>query len=101
MKTGIYGGTFSPPHLGHYLAARAFLEKVELDELLIIPALVPPHKQIKYEDDPVSRLEMCRLAFADLDKTSVSDLELNRGGKSYTVMTLRELAREGRELYFL
>lgn len=101
MKTGIYGGTFSPPHLGHYLAARAFLENVELDELLIIPALVPPHKQIAYEDDPVSRLEMCRLAFANLDKTSVSDIELNRGGKSYTVMTLRELTRKGRELYFL
>ena len=101
MKTGIYGGTFSPPHIGHYLAARAFLEAFALDELLIIPALVPPHKQINYEDDPVSRLEMCEIAFSGLPDTTVSDLEISRGGKSYTVMTLRELTRKGRELYFL
>ena len=78
MKTGIYGGTFSPPHMGHYLAARAFLEEVGLDELLIIPALVPPHKQIKYKDDPMSRLEMCKIAFSDLPNTVISDLEISR-----------------------
>ena len=101
MKTGIYGGTFSPPHIGHYLAAKAFLENYSLDELLIIPALVPPHKQINYADDPASRLELCRIAFSDLDKVKISDMEIARGGKSYTVMTLRELTREDRELYFL
>lgn len=101
MKTGIYGGTFSPPHIGHYLAAKAFLENYSLDELLIIPALVPPHKQINYADDPASRLELCRIAFSKLDKVKISDMEIARGGKSYTVMTLRELTREDRELYFL
>lgn len=101
MKTGIYGGTFSPPHIGHVAAARAFLSAMQLDELLIIPALIPPHKDIDYPDDPKKRLEMCRLAFGEIDKVSICDVELRRTGKSYTVDTLTELSRDGRELFLL
>ena len=101
MKTGIYGGTFSPPHTGHIGAARAFAEQIELDELIIIPAAIPPHKSVDYSDDPQKRLEMAKIAFGDIKNAEVSDLEMKRGGKSYTVYTLRELAREGRELFLL
>ena len=75
-RIGIYGGTFSPPHIGHVAAAKAFLEALSLDSLLIIPALIPPHKKVAYRDDPHARLEMCRLAFGDLKNTEVSELEI-------------------------
>lgn len=101
MRTGIYGGTFSPPHIGHISAARAFAEQMKLDELLIIPALLPPHKTIDYEDHPEKRFRMCELAFGDIGCATVSDIELRREGKSYTVDTLKALAREGRELFLL
>lgn len=101
MKTGIYGGTFSPPHIGHIAAARAFVSALELDELLIIPALIPPHKELDYPDDPKKRLEMCQLAFGEIDKAEICNIELCRGGKSYTVDTLTELTRDGRELFLL
>ncbi len=101
MRTGIYGGTFSPPHIGHIGAARAFAEQMELDELLIIPAAIPPHKSVDYPDDPQKRLEMAKIAFSDIKNAKISDMEIARGGKSYTVYTLRELTKEGRELFFL
>ena len=100
-RVGIYGGTFSPPHIGHIAAARAFAGQMELDELLIIPAAIPPHKQV---DDPVDaelRLSMCELAFGDIKGARVSNMEITRGGKSYTVLTLRELESEGTELFLL
>lgn len=101
MRTGIYGGTFSPPHTGHMAAARAFAEQMELDELLIIPAAIPPHKNVDSPVDPTLRLRMCELAFGDIRGARVSDMEITRGGKSYTVLTLRELEADGRELFLL
>lgn len=100
-RIGIYGGTFSPPHNGHLAAARAFMEQMWLDILYVIPDALPPHKEMA---DPVSaadRLEMCRLAFGGIEGVYVSDMEIRRGGKSYTVDTLRELAREDRRLFLL
>ncbi len=101
MRVGVYGGTFSPPHIGHIAAARAFAEGLALDELLIIPTYLPPHKTLDYVDDPFRRLEMCRLSFSGIKGVSVSDLELKRKGKSYTADTLAELTEEGRELFLL
>lgn len=101
MRTGIYGGTFSPPHIGHIGAAKAFSEQMQLDELLVIPTAVPPHKEVGYRDEPEARLNMCRIAFSGIKNAEVSDIEIKRGGKSYTVLTLRELAKKGRELYLL
>lgn len=101
MRLGIYGGTFSPIHNAHIRVAKAFCNQFELDKLMVIPAGVPPHKQIIDNDDPQSRLEMCRLAFEGCKRIEVSDMELLREGKSYTVITLRELTAPDRDLYFL
>ena len=100
-KIGIYGGTFSPPHVGHMHAVESFLAAQEVDTLLIIPTCVPPHKEKKDTADASARLEMCRRAFSFSDKIEVSDLEIRRGGKSYTSDTLSALKNEDNELYFL
>lgn len=101
MRIGIYGGTFAPPHLGHVKAAEAFFRQMELDLLYIIPTAVPPHKQIDAADDPRHRLAMCELAFGHMPRVIVSDMEIARGGKSYTVDTLRALTAEDRRLFLL
>lgn len=100
-KVGIYGGTFSPPHNGHVGAAEAFASAVALDKLLIIPDFLPPHKQIDGEIDATERMEMCKLAFSHIPIAEVSDIEIKRGGKSYTALTLSELSSPESELYFL
>lgn len=102
-RLGIYGGTFAPPHNGHVRAALDFLRGAELDSLLVMPAAVPPHKQIAPGDDPEVRLEMARAAFEGLDpRISVSDYEIRRGGASYTYLTLTHFSENtDSELYFL
>ncbi len=100
MRTGIFGGTFSPIHNGHIKAAKSFLAEMELDLLYVIPDRIPPHKQIKGNDDPFLRLEMVKKAFAGEEKIVVSDTELKREGKSYTVETLPQFTGEG-ELFML
>ena len=101
MRIGIYGGTFSPPHNGHLQAARAFMEQMWLDILYVIPTAIPPHKQMDVPVSPTDRMEMCRLAFSGMEGVYVSDMEISRGGKSYTAETLRALKTEDNELYFL
>ena len=100
MRTGIFGGTFSPIHNGHIKAAKAFLTELELDVLYVIPDRIPPHKQISGNDDPYLRFEMVKKAFEDEEKIVVSDTELKREGKSYTVQTLPEFTGNG-ELFML
>lgn len=101
MKVGVYGGTFSPPHKGHINAASAFAKEVGLDKLLIIPTYLPPHKEYREEATADERLSMCRIAFSGVERAEVSDMEILRGGKSYTYMTLEELSGDGSELYLL
>lgn len=101
MRIGIYGGTFAPPHIGHVAAAQAFMVQMKLDILYVIPAGIPPHKQIDAADDPRHRLHMCELAFADVDGVIVSDCEIRRAGKSYTVDTLREFYSPEHRLFLL
>ena len=100
-RVGIFGGTFNPPHIGHIEAARAFARGAELDNLIIMPAFIPPHKEYNSTVSCDERLEMCRIAFKDIKKTLVSDLEISRGGKSYTYLTLKELTNDNVELFFL
>ena len=100
-RTGVYGGTFNPVHKGHIAAAAAFVGQMALDELIIIPTYLPPHKEADPADEPYHRLKMCELAFAGVERTVVSDMEIARGGRSYTVDTLRALTSPGRELFFL
>ena len=95
MKIGIYGGTFNPPHLGHITAAKAVVELLGLDRLLLIPAGIPPHKAMpEGSASAEQRLEMTRLAGEQLDlgsRVQVLDLELKREGRSFTVDTLETL----------
>lgn len=95
MKIGMYGGTFDPPHLGHMEAARAAVAALGLDKLIFIPAKQPPHKALSAESAaPERRLAMTRLMADGLllpGVAEVSDMELTRPGKSYTVDTLRAL----------
>lgn len=100
-RIGIYGGTFSPPHNGHIQAAKAFMEQMWLDFLYVIPTALPPHKEMDIAVSAKDRLEMCRLAFAGIEGIYVSDMEIQRGGRSYTVDTLRELSGEDRRLFLL
>ena len=91
-RIGLYGGTFNPPHLGHIHVARSAVDALGLDRLLIMPSCVPPHKELPADSpSPESRLELLRLAYADVPKTEVSTLELDRGGISYTVDTVAQL----------
>ena len=101
IRVGIYGGTFAPVHNGHVAAAKAFIDQMQLDILYVIPVAIPPHKQIDDGDDPMHRYRMCELAFWDVEKVFVSDVEIKRGGKSYTVDTLRELSAPDRRLFLL
>ena len=101
MRVGIYGGTFSPVHNGHVAAAKAFMEQMWLDILYIIPTGLTPHKTMKGDATAADRLEMCRLAFEGVEGVIVSDLEMKREGKSYTVDTLRELYDPDGRLFLL
>ena len=97
MKIGIYGGTFNPPHLGHLAAAKTAFSVLGLDKLIWIPASLPPHKELPADTPgPEHRLAMAqRMADAMLipKRVSVSAVELERPGKSYTSDTLEELRR--------
>lgn len=88
-------------HNGHVAAAKAFMEQMWLDVLYVIPTGVTPHKQMDGEVTAAQRLAMCKLAFADTEGVIVSDLEMRREGRSYTVDTLQALSGEDRRLFLL
>ena len=94
MRVGILGGTFNPPHEGHLALACAALDQLGLDRVLLMPVATAPHKAVP--DDPGGdvRAELCRLAVGDDPRLGVSTVELDRGGTSYTVDTLRAFRRE-------
>ena len=100
-KIGIYGGTFNPPHIAHLRACEAFYKAIRPDELIVIPTFISPHKEIAGGVSTDDRLQMTKLAFQALPYANVSDIEIKRGGRSYTAITLSELSGEDRELYFL
>lgn len=99
----LFGGTFNPPHLGHKRLLETAIEAVIPEKTIVMPDRIPPHKQADSIADTDDRLEMCRLAFSDIPTVSVSDWELKREGKSYSIFTvryLRELYPDGR-LWFI
>ncbi len=100
-RIGIFGGTFNPPHIGHRRLVEHIRQTAQLDRLLVIPTFLPPHKVSADLASCEDRLAMCRLAFPVW--CEVSDLEIRRGGKSYTVDTLTALKAEypGDELILL
>ena len=101
LRVGVYGGTFAPIHNAHVAAAKAFMEQMKLDYLFVIPTFIPPHKEVDRSDDPLYRLKMCELAFEDTDGVIISDVEIKRGGRSYTYDTLKELERPDTRLFLL
>lgn len=96
MNIGVYGGTFDPPHIGHVTAARAAMEVLGLDKLVLVPDAQPPHKALPEGGAaPRQRYDMAVLATAALGKRAeVSDMELRRSGVSYTADTLAALREQ-------
>ena len=101
MKVGIYGGSFNPVHLGHVGIARRAIADLALDKLIVIPANVSPFKT--EQPMPWNRVEMVKAAFRDMEKTAVDLREIERGGVSYAIDTVKEIAAEnpGAELFFV
>ena len=94
-RIGIFGGSFNPPHVGHMAAAKAALVDLGLDRMIIMPAFQPPHKVFSaHTPSPEHRLRMLRLACQGEAALQVSDLELSRGGISYTYETVEALRQQ-------
>lgn len=92
MKIAIFGGSFNPPHKGHLHSATVAAKQLRADRLLVIPDYQPPHKELAVgSPTPEQRLELCRLNFAEVPNAECSDIEITRGGRSYTADTLRHL----------
>lgn len=105
-RVGIYGGAFSPIHMGHVRAAYAFLDKMRLDKLIIVPCARPPHKKEMPGATDADRLNMARLAFEGSEeyrvgRIEISDFELKLNTQSFTACTLGHFASPERILYFL
>jgi nicotinate-nucleotide adenylyltransferase len=94
QRIGLFGGSFDPVHSGHLHAARAALDAFDLDRVVFVPAARAPHKPGLPHTSDEHRLAMLRLAIAAEPRFSVSDLELRRGGTSYTIDTVRALPAE-------
>ncbi|MGH2898787.1 MAG: nicotinate-nucleotide adenylyltransferase [Solirubrobacteraceae bacterium] len=90
-RIGIFGGTFNPPHVAHLVCASEAAAQLGLQRVLLTPVAQPPHKDAERDPGPAERLRLCRLAVAGDERLGVCDLEVVRGGPSYTVDTLREL----------
>ena len=96
MRTGILGGTFNPPHLGHLHAAELAHRALNLDRVLFIPTNIPPHKALPENTASAEdRCEMVRRLTADMPWAQLDTIEIDRGGASYTVDTLRALHARG------
>lgn len=102
-SVGVLGGAFNPPHLGHLLLAQEAVHDLGLDELILVPTGIAPHKEIDPEPGADVRLEMARLAAEGVDRVSVSDVEVRREGPSFAFHTLELLADAlpGSELTFV
>jgi nicotinate-nucleotide adenylyltransferase len=91
VRTGLFGGTFDPPHIGHLIAAQDAYRALRLDRLLFVPAAEPPHKRTQAITPAAVRLEMLEAALRNDGRFGICQLELQREGPSYTVDTLRLL----------
>jgi nicotinate-nucleotide adenylyltransferase len=105
VKTCLFGGTFDPPHFGHLIVAQTIFEAEHFDKIVFVPAHIPPHKKERKISSVALRLEMLKIATMDNPNFEISDIELNRGGISYsleTIHTYKEQTGLDREdLYYL
>ena len=91
-RTGLLGGSFNPPHIGHVSAARRAIDALGLEALVVLPAWAPPHKALPPDTpSPEDRLAMTKLAFADVSGCLVSDLEMESHRPVYTYETLQRM----------
>ena len=103
-RIGLFGGSFNPTHFAHLLLAEYAAEALALDRVIFIPARMPPHKGGGELASARHRARMARVAVADNPRFSVSEIELRRGGRSYTIDTVRAMRRrfgDGAEMFFL
>lgn len=102
-RVGIMGGTFNPVHNGHLMIAEQVRSQLDLDKVVFVPDNEPPHVDRKTAIAGTDRLAMLRRAVADHPQFAVSDMELVRGGRSYTIDTIRELRQRHPEndYYFI
>ncbi|MDE7082210.1 MAG: nicotinate (nicotinamide) nucleotide adenylyltransferase [Clostridia bacterium] len=103
MKIALYGGAFNPVHLEHLNIVLAAKERLGLDKIIVIPTNISPHKKGELCARGKDRLKMCRLAFEGVQGVEVSDVELKRGGVSYSYVTCRHFKKiySEDELYFI
>jgi nicotinate-nucleotide adenylyltransferase len=99
-SVGLFGGTFNPIHLGHLRGAEEIRELFHLEEVIFVPSSIPPHKTTEKVIEANHRLEMIRLAVSDNPYFSVSDVEISRPGKSYSVETIRYFRERRQEESF-
>lgn len=88
MRIGIFGGTFDPPHAGHKKYADELKVRLSLDRLIVIPTSTPPHKEKVNSASAEDRLNMVKILFRNEADVEVSDMEIARGGRSYTYETV-------------
>lgn len=102
-RIGILGGTFNPPHNGHIQLAKAALDGLSLDSLLVVPANHPPHKEVADEPGAEVRYDLCEAAFAGIENVAVSRIELDRDEPSWMVETLNRVrsANPNEDLYLI
>ena len=91
MRVGVFGGTFDPVHLAHLILAEQCRDQARLDQVLFVPAALPPHKQTKPLTSFAQRVEMLELAISGQSAFRVEELDKDRAGPSYTVDTLTQL----------
>ena len=87
-KLGLFGGTFNPIHIGHLRLVEDICEEFNLDKVVFIPTNIPPHKKMKEEISPEHRIRMVKAAIKDNCRFMSDDIELKRGGISYTIETV-------------
>lgn len=88
-RIGILGGTFNPIHIGHLAMAEVARDRCGLDQVVFVPCFLPPHKNIRNLVKAADRYNMVRLGLKDNPFFKASDFEINKGGKSYTIDTVR------------
>ncbi len=100
-KVGIFGGTFDPIHLGHLITAQSVREIRKLEKIIFIPAFISPHKSDIITSSAEDRLNMIKLAIDGIPFFDYSEMEIKKGGVSFTVDTLKELKNNYDELEFI
>ncbi len=90
----IYGGSFNPIHNGHTAVCQYVAENFSFDKIILMPVFLPPHKEVVNTATPEQRLDMCKLAVEDMSFITVSDYEIKKGGKNYTIDTIRDFMKQ-------